>query len=68
MKLYQLGLEERYGAEVLSIWMQEDRPCPLTIKAAKTEGLIVVELDNADLANKILLKTRCKVHIKDHKY
>lgn len=68
MKTYQLGMEERYGAEVLSIWINEGKPCGLKIMAAKAEGLIIVELTDPDIANKILLKTRCKVYIKNSNY
>lgn len=67
MKVYQLGLEERYAAEVCFLWIQADRPCEIRFRAAKTEGLIVVDLTDVDLANRILVKTRCKVFIKESK-
>lgn len=67
MRTYQLGLEERYAAEVCFLWIISDKPCELRIRAAKTEGLIVVDLTDADLANRILVKTRCKVFIKESK-
>ena len=68
MKLYQLGMEERYAAEVCFLWINNDKPCDLRMRAALTEGLIVVELTDTELANKILDKTKCQVKIKDHKY
>ena len=68
MKTYQLGLEERYAAEVCFLWIQAERPCELRFRAAKTEGLIVVDVTDPDLANKILVKTKCKVFIKDSQY
>ena len=68
MKTYQLGIEERYAAEICFLWIQAEKPCELKLRAAKTEGLIVVEVTDAELANKILIKTRCKVFIKDSNY
>lgn len=67
-KIYQLGMEERYGALAISLWYEADKPCTLTFLKAKTEGLIIIELTNTELANKILIKTRCKVFIKDSNY
>lgn len=64
MQIYQLGMEERYAAYAISVWLEEDKPCDVTIRKAKTEGLICVEVTDKILANKILLLTRCKVHIK----
>ena len=66
-KIYQLGMEERYGALAISLWYEADKPCTLTFLKAKTEGLIIIELTNTELANKILTNTGCKVHIKDPK-
>ena len=68
MKTYQLGIEERYAAEICFLWIQAEKPCELKLRTAKTEGLIVVEVTDAELANKILIKTRCKVFIKDSNY
>lgn len=67
-KIYQLGMECRYAAFVMQQWIEEDMPCDITVKKAKTEGLIIVELTNAELANNILTRTNCKVHIKNSKY
>lgn len=67
-KTYQLGMEERYGALAISLWYEEDKPCNLTFLKAKTDGLIIIELTNTELANKILTRTNCKVHIKNSKY
>lgn len=64
-KLYQLGMEERYGALALSLWNEADKPCDLRFRAAKTEGLICIELTDTELANRILTKTGCKVAIKN---
>lgn len=67
MRTYQLGMEDRYAAHAISLWIDEDKPCDLTLRKAKTEGLIIVEVEDKILANKILVATSCKVHIKETK-
>ena len=39
--------------------------CDIRIRRAKTAGLIVVEVEELELANKIVNATRCKVAIKE---
>lgn len=68
MKTYQLGMETRYAAFAMQQWIENDMPCDISVKKAKTEGLIIVEVTDTELANKILIKTRCKVFIKDSNY
>jgi hypothetical protein len=63
-RTYQLGMETRYAAYAMQQWIEDDMPCEVIVHKAKTEGLIVIEITDTELANKILLKTRCKVHIK----
>jgi len=66
MRIYQLGMEARYAAYAMQQWIEEDMPCDITVRKAKTEGLIVVEVTDKSLADKILLAMRCKVHIKGY--
>ena len=64
-KVYQLGMEAQYAAHVLLLWGEGEYPCDLRVRRARTEGLIVIELDNLELANKIVTATRCKVAVKE---
>lgn len=66
-KVYQLGMESQYAAHVLFLWDEGEYPCDLRVRRARTEGLIVIELDNLELANKIVTATRCKVAVKEVK-
>lgn len=66
-KVYQLGMEAQYAAPVLLLWGEGEYPCDLRVRRARTEGLIVIELDNLELANKIVTATRCKVAVKEVK-
>lgn len=63
--IYQLGMEPQYAAHVLLLWSEGEYLCDIRVRRAKTEGLIVIELDNLELANKIVNATRCKVAIKE---
>lgn len=65
--LYQLGMEPQYAAHVLLLWDEGEYPCDIRVRRAKTAGLIVVEIDNLELANKIANVTRCKVAVKEIK-
>lgn len=60
-KIYQLGMEPQYAAHVLLMWNEGEYPCDICVRRAKTVGLIIIELDNLELANKIVTATRCKV-------
>ena len=62
-KVYQLGMEPQYAAHVILLWNEGEYPCD--IRRAKTAGLIVVEVEELELANKIVNATRCKVAIKE---
>lgn len=66
-KLFQLGMEHQYAAHVLMLWNEGEYPCDVRVRRAKTEGLIVIEIDNLELANKIANATRCKVAVKEVK-
>lgn len=63
-KVYQLGMEPQYAAHVLLVWNEGEYPCDIRVRRAKTAGLIVVELDDLELANKIVNATQCKVACK----
>lgn len=64
MTTYQLGMEPRYTAHVMALWIEYDMPCEIRIRKAKADGLVVVDVTDTELANKILLATKCKVYIK----
>lgn len=64
-KVYQLGMEPQYAAHVLLLWNEGEYPCDIRVRRAMTPGLIVIEVDDLDLANKIVNATRCKVAIKE---
>lgn len=66
-KLFQLGMEHQYAAHVLMLWNEGEYPCDVRVRRAKTEGLIVIEIDNLELANKTVNATRCKVAVKEVK-
>ena len=63
--IYQLGMEPQYAAHVLLLWNEGEYPCDIRVRRAKTAGLIVIEIDNLELANKIVDATRCRVAIKE---
>ena len=65
IRIYQLGMEPQYAAHVLLLWNEGEYPCDIRVRRAKTEGLIVIELENLELANKIVNATRCEVAIKE---
>lgn len=60
-KIYQLGMEPQYAAHVLLMWNEGEYACDIRVRRAKTIGLIIIELDNLELANKIKNATRCQV-------
>lgn len=64
-KVYQLGMESQYAAHVLLLWNEGEYPCDIRVRRAKTPGLIVIEVEELELANKIVNATRCKVAIKE---
>ena len=66
-RIYQLGMEPRYAAHVLMLWNEGEYPCDIRVRRAKTPGLIVVELEELELANKIVNATGCKVAIREAK-
>ena len=66
-KLFQLGMEPQYAAHVLLLWNEGEYLCDIRIRRAKTEGLIVIEIDNLELANEIVNATRCQVAVKEVK-
>ena len=65
IKVYQLGMEPQYAAHVLLLWSEGEYPCDIRVRRAKTSGLIIIEIEDLDLANKIVDATRCKVAIKE---
>lgn len=66
-RIYQLGMEFRLAAHTLMLWEEGEYDCDMRIRRARTKGLVVVELDDIDLANKIAAATRCKVAFKEVK-
>ena len=66
-KLFQLGMEPQYAAHVLLLWNEGEYPCDIRVRRARTEGLIVIEIENLELANKIVNVTRCQVAVKEVK-
>lgn len=64
-KVYQLGMEPQYAAHVLLLWDEGEYPCDLRVRRARTEGLIVIELEELELAAKIRVATKCKVAVKE---
>lgn len=55
----------RYAAHVLLLWSEGEYPCDIRVRRARTEGLVVIELNDLELANKIVNATRCRVAIKE---
>lgn len=66
-KLFQLGMEPQYAAHVLLLWNEGEYPCDIRVRRARTEGLIVIEIENLELANKIVNATRRQVAVKEVK-
>lgn len=66
-RLFQLGMEPQYAAHVLLLWNEGEYPCDVRVRRAKTEGLIVIEIEDLELANKTVNATRCKVAVKEVK-
>lgn len=66
-RIYQLGMETQYAAHVLMLWNEGEYPCDIRLRRAKTPGLVVVELEDLDLANKIVNAIRCKVAVREAK-
>lgn len=64
-KVYQLGMEYQYAAHVLLLWKEGEYPCDLRVRRARTKGLIVIELEELELAAKIRAATNCKVAVKE---
>lgn len=64
-RIYQLGMEPQYAAHVLLLWNEGEYPCDIRVRRAKTPGLIVIEIEEPELANRIVNATRCKVAIKE---
>ncbi len=58
-------MEPQYAAHVLMLWNEGEYPCDIRVRRARTEGLIIVEVENLELANKITNATRCKVAVKE---
>lgn len=64
-QVYQLGMEQQYAAHVLLLWNEGRYPCDIRVRRAKTDNLVVIEVDDLDLANEIANAIRCKVAIKE---
>lgn len=65
--IYQLGMEPQYAAHVILLWDEGKYPCDIRVRRAKTEGLIVIEIEDMYLADKIVSVTRCQVAVKEVK-
>lgn len=63
--IYQLGMEPQYAAHVLMLWNEGEYLGDIRVRRAKTAGLIVVEVEELELANKIVNATRCRVAVKE---
>lgn len=64
-QVYQLGMEQQYAAHVLLLWNEGRYPCDIRVRRAKTDNLVVIEVDDLDLANEVANAIRCKVVIKE---
>lgn len=64
-QVYQLGMEQQYAAHVLLLWNEGRYPCDIRVRRAKTDNLVVIEVDDLGLANEIANAIRCKVAIKE---
>lgn len=64
-QVYQLGMEQQYAAHVLLLWNEGRYPCDIRVRRAKTDNLVVIEVDDLDLANEIANAIRCKAAIKE---
>jgi len=64
-KVYQLGMEYQYAAHVLLLWEEGEFPCDIRVRRARTEGLIVIELEELEQAEKIRAATNCKIAVKE---
>ena len=60
-----MGMEQQYAAHVLLLWNEARYPCDIRVRRAKTDNLVVIEVDDLDLANEIANAIRCKVAIKE---
>ena len=58
-------MEYQYAAHVLLLWEEGEYPCDLRVRRARTKGLIVIELEELELAAKIRAATNCKVAVKE---
>lgn len=58
-------MEPQYAAHVLLLWYEGEYLCDIRVRRGKTPGLIVIEVEELNLANKIVNDTRCKVAIKE---
>lgn len=63
-QVYQLGMERQYAAHVLLLWNEGRYPCDIRVRRAKTDNLVVIEVDDLSLANEVANAIRCKVAIK----
>lgn len=60
-----MGMEQQYAAHVLLLWNEGRYPCDIRVRRAKTDNLVVIEVDDLDLANEIANAIRCKVAIRE---
>ena len=64
-QVYQLGMERQYAAHVLLLWNEGRYPCDIRVRRAKTDNLVVIEVDDLSLANEVANAIRCKAAIKE---
>lgn len=64
-QVYQLGMERQYAAHVLLLWNEGRYPCDIRVRRAKTDNLVVIEVDDLSLANEVANAIRCKVAVKE---
>lgn len=60
-----MGMEQQYAAHVLLLWNEGRYPCDIRVRRAKTDNLVVIEVDDLDLANEIANAIRCKAAIRE---
>lgn len=58
-RIFQLGMEPQYTAHVMMEWNEGEYPCDIRIRRAKAKGLVVVEIEDMELANKVANATGC---------
>ena len=65
-RIFQLGLEPQYIAHVTQLWMDGQFDTDIRIRKARTEGLVVIELTDVALTDRLTKTIRIPhINIKD---